>query len=255
MILNRMAGGWRELPDNIFCDIMTMVGLKLKGLKDLHYSRLVCHDWNAKISQMTKQRKSIIKEFAELQKEFAEYYDSEIYIRSSLAHHGLLGSVENMILKNVDLASVPAQYLASLTSCTTNRVSIVNVSNTNLSTILANVKSKSLHIRQSLDTEETQALVQLMENTVNFVELGDDLEAEVSMDLEALIQYSGQGACDHVLYYKHNQITSMYQYLRNWAQGNNWEEDSNHEWSWSVSWRRNDCDHFQPRQHKRRRGL
>ena len=62
MILNRMAGGWRELPDNIFCDIMTMVGLKLKGLKDLHYSRLVCHDWNAKISQMTKQHKSIIKD-------------------------------------------------------------------------------------------------------------------------------------------------------------------------------------------------
>ena len=43
----------------------------------------------------------------------------EIMAAASLAHHGLLGSVECMWLNCVDLASVPAEHLASLASCVT----------------------------------------------------------------------------------------------------------------------------------------
>ena len=49
-------------------------------------------------------------------------------------------------------------------------------------------------ISQSLGREETQALVQAMESGVEDLNLGK----EVTVDIEALIQYSGQGVCSSV---------------------------------------------------------
>ena len=119
----------------------------------------------------------------------------EIMDAASLAHHGMLGSVECMWLNFVDLASVPAEHLASLASCVTRNVRLNKVININLVCILDNIKCEKLDIYQflQLEREETQALVRAMESNVREVNLHS-----VSLDINTLTQYSGQGACRKV---------------------------------------------------------
>ena len=91
----------------------------------------------------------------------------KISTAASLIHHKLFGSVNmaTMRLDGLDLASVPAEYLASLTACVTELVEIWNVSNIDLTSILDRCKSAVLNIdNQTLSTEETQALVRAMAN-------------------------------------------------------------------------------------------
>ena len=122
---------------------------------------------------------------------------AEITCAASLAHHGLLGSVREIRLCNVDLTSVPTEHLASLASSVTASVTIKNVRGSyyDLVTILDSVKCKRLDImRQSLDSEETQALVRAMESRVEEVRLIE----EVTLDIMDLMEYSGQGKCKKV---------------------------------------------------------
>ena len=91
---------------------------------------------------------------------------------ASLAHQRLLGSVRVMRLDDDDLTSVTAEHLASLVSYVTRCVYIKNVSGCGLVNIMESVKSRVLDIsRQSLSTEETQALVRAMESGVEMVKL------------------------------------------------------------------------------------
>ena len=144
---------------------------------------------------------------------------------ASLAHHGLLGSVKCIELKDVNLTSVPAEYLASLVSSVTGRVTIENVSGCDLITILDSVKSRVLNISwQSLGREETQALVRAMESHVEEVQLYKD----VTLDIGDLMEYSGQGKCRKVLRCGGNIYVERYrrqlmEQLRTWATNRNWE--------------------------------
>ena len=143
---------------------------------------------------------------------------SVITCASSLANHGLLGSVDWMRLCNVDLTSVPAEHLASLASSVTGSVNIRGVSGCGLLTFLDNVKSKELWIsRQSLDSEETQALVRAMESGVEEVVLNGG----VTLDIRALMEYSGQGKC-RVIECQLNTADRYRKHLRRWAKGCNW---------------------------------
>ena len=93
-----------------------------------------------------------------------------------LAHKGPLRSVylNDLNLLNVDLASVPAHNLASLIACVMGAIHISNVSGCDLVSILQSIRSKVLDICcQRLDSEETGALVQSMESSVEVVWLGD----------------------------------------------------------------------------------
>ena len=113
---------------------------------------------------------------------------------ASLAHHGILGSVEQLFLCDVDLTSVQADHLASLVSSVTWRVAISNVIGCDLVNILDGVKSLDFGLviaNQSLGSEETRALVRVMESGVTSVEMGDGL----TLDIRVLIEYSGQGKC------------------------------------------------------------
>merc|ERR1719195_1361369 len=97
-----------------------------------------------------------------------------------------------MRLDGLDLASIPAEHLASLVSFVTRNVDIINVRNCDLINILDNIKSKVLRISSmTLNSEETRALVRAMESRVERVILG--FEGEVILDIRALTQYSGQG--------------------------------------------------------------
>ena len=144
---------------------------------------------------------------------------SLITCASSLANHGLLGSVAWMRLEDVDLTSVPTEPLASLASSVTRRVLIENVSGCGLVTILDNVKSEELSIySQSLGSEETQALVQAMESRVEEVRL----HREVTLDIRALMEYSGQGKCREVGCGMGDTADRYREQLRTWATSNNW---------------------------------
>ena len=138
---------------------------------------------------------------------------------ASLAHHGLLGSMQRMVLRDVDLTSVPAEHLASLASSVTFSVCIQNVSGCDLITILDSVKSRLLSIRsQSLDSEETQALVRAMDSRVEEVWLYE----EVTLDIRELMEYNGQGKCRRVDCYCDTRDRYREQ-LRTWATSRNWE--------------------------------
>ena len=72
---------------------------------------------------------------------------------------------------------------------------ISNVSGCDLVSLLTSLKCQELIIhRQTLGREETQALVRAMESDVERVRLN----VEVTLDIEALTEYSGQGVCRRV---------------------------------------------------------
>ena len=95
---------------------------------------------------------------------------------ASLAHHGLLGSIVSIMLHNVDLSPVPAQHLASLASCVTNLLTIQNICGCDLVSLLTSLKCEVLNIwSQNLGKEETRALVQAMESSVEEVVLSHEV--------------------------------------------------------------------------------
>ena len=147
-------------------------------------------------------------------------YTSMLKCGASLAHHGLLGSVDMLQLYNVDLSPVPAQHLASLASCVTSSLDIENVSGCDLASLLTSVKCRLLQIsRQNLEREETQALVQAMESGVKTVWL----EREVTLDMETLTEYSGQGVCRSVQVVLMRDTATRYsEEMRTWARSRNW---------------------------------
>ena len=147
----------------------------------------------------------------------------EITCAASLAHHGLLGSVDwirlgNVDLRDVDPTSVPAEHLTSLVSCVTGWVSIMKVSGCDLVTILDNVKSRVFRIiRQSLDSEETQAMVRAMESRVEMVKLN----YEVKLDIRILMEHNGLGKCREGERYI-DTADKYKKQLRTWATSRNW---------------------------------
>ena len=186
---------WQNLPDLLFHDVIMMVGMD--QLENIPKCTQVCRSWNVMVSQMTKYKKVTIRKKVEIlvSKISSSFYDSKIdkidkiITAARVAHHGLHGSVWEMWLCDVDLAS--------LASCVTTSVDIKNVSNCDLTSILDSVKCEELWISsQTLSSEETQALVRAMESGVDKVHLG--FCGEVSLDITALTQYSGQGKCGYV---------------------------------------------------------
>ena len=76
-----------------------------------------------------------------------------------------------------------------------------------------------LHIgRQSLGSEETQALVQAMESRVEEVRLFSN----VTLDIRDLMEYSGQGKCGMVECYE-DTMDRYREKLKTWVMGRNWE--------------------------------
>ena len=136
---------------------------------------------------------------------------------ASLAHHGLLDSVKDLRLYNINLSSVPAQHLTSLASCVTSKLFIMNVSGCDMVTLLTCLKCRMLHIcRQSLGREDTRALVQAMHLVLFLV-----LDYEVTLDIDALTKYNGQGVCWRVELY--GDTGSLYRKkLKTWARSRKW---------------------------------
>ena len=149
---------------------------------------------------------------------------------ASLAHYGLLGKlkISSLHLEN-DLSSVPIEHLTSLMSKETEMLLIRNVSGCDLVTIFHSVNSDHLSFRlhfyiegQHLVTEETQALVQAMETRVPYLFLGasnGDKAGEMTLDIEALVNYSGKGKCRGIMCWS---PTWYREELKSWAEQRNW---------------------------------
>ena len=219
--------GWQNLPGPIFEDVMMMmmtgsesfkyfskVKINLTARPDSQVKeplkcRQVCRNWNVMISQMTKQKKDTIRGKATgVASKIREWltsgpffdYISLIKTAALLAHHGMLGSLENIWLKSMTLSSVPDDHLASLVSSVTGtvRISYVRCHQGGLIPLLNSIKCDTLHISsQTLGREETQALVRAMESNVESICLGP----ETNLDIAVLNQYSGEGKCRSVGYY------------------------------------------------------
>ena len=156
----------------------------------------------------------------------------EITCAASLAHHGLLGSVKDMSLDDVDLTSVPAEHLASLASSVTGRVYIENVSGCDLVTILDSVKSRVLNIsRQRLgSSEETQALVRALESGVETV----GLDCSVTLNISDLREYSGQGKWREVWCDDRDAAPRYREQMRSWATSRNWKVTLDNIYSFTI---------------------
>jgi len=136
----------------------------------------------------------------------------DMTLAGSLAHLGLLGPLNFIDLDANNQASIPAQHLAALLSC----VKHVNISGCdNIETIMESVQSGGLRIsNQCLSSGETQALVLAMETRVEKVSLA----LGVTVDIEALTKYSGQGRC-HTL----GLCEADVEKLEDWCkEGKNW---------------------------------
>jgi len=252
--------GWTSLPDLIFIDIMMKVGLE--NLEGLHRCRQVCKTWDEKIlSEICQRKRKIMKERIEkawgpgmlpsneeishakwaeaggildtnkierLTERFRKVFEEgSIYMEkidvltcgASLANHGLLNSVKDMRLLSVDLSQVPTEVMASLVSCVTRSITILNVTGCDMVSLLSSLKCQWLSIEgHSLGREDTRALVRAMESQVETVTLWRG----VTLDIEVLVEYSGQGLCRRVGLW----VDTAERYredLRTWTKRRNWK--------------------------------
>jgi len=183
-----------------------------------------------KIERLTKRLRFVLANWNNDDQKFVMTWTSlsskkrEFMFVAKLAHHGLLGSVEKLSLLDVDLSPFPARHLASLTSSLTNYLAISNVRGCDLVSLLNSLKCENLYIfNQSLGREETQALVQAMESSVEEVGLGKG----VTLDLETLVEYSGQGVCRQVEL-RGDTLTRYRKDMKKWA---NWKVDVDVAWT------------------------
>lgn len=175
-----------------------------------------------KIERLSERVKNVFKdEYFNIEKNMEKFICG-----ASLAHHGLLDSLEIFELRGVDLSPFPTQHLASLVSCVTSKLHIENIRGCDLVSLLTSLKCKQLGIwRQSLGREETRALVQAMESGVEEV----FLFTGVTLDIEALVEYeySRQGVCRCVGIVGVDDTKDRdREELRKWASRKNWRVGS-----------------------------
>ena len=215
-----------NLPIEDLEEIFLRVGQA--SYEELNELRLVCKAWNESIKKKLRAKNPSAewgRIIASRVKRRLESFEdpplsvAEITRAASLAHQGHLGSVEELWL-DVNLSSIPADHLASLVSRVKGSVCIENVNGCDLITILDSVKSKCLSVwSQSLDSEETRALVRAMESRVEEVGLYE----EVTLDIKAMTEYSGQGKCWVVVMFDHDTKSRYEEDLRTLAQNRNWQ--------------------------------
>ena len=251
---------WGTLPELIFSDIMMMVGLQsLESLHRCRQVCKTWNEMIARVIWDSGNKKMILREriqrnwgpgmlpseeeislakmlvaggilepghiqsLTERIRGALSIGDGDITVvkcGAALAFHGLLlGHVHRMSLRKVDVSEIPDQHLASLASCVTSFLQIENViGGQQIVSLLTNLKCDGLSIdRQSLGREETQALVQAMLSGVRWVRLME----KVTLDVEALAEYSGQGVCREVRLL--GDTAARYkEELRTWASNRNW---------------------------------
>ena len=143
--------------------------------------------------------------------------EDEIRRAALLAWEGHLTSVENMKIMNVSITDIPLDHMERLVSVVTGKVNINMIHHTGqLSNILTNVKCPDLCLSEmKLGQSETRALVAAMRDRVQRVRIG-----HVTMDIEELTQYDGQGRCSWFM--MGGKTWRHWEKLRRWAADKGW---------------------------------
>ena len=138
---------------------------------------------------------------------------AEIKRAAQLAWEGFLTSMECMWIYDKSITDIPRDHLEKLASIVTEGVWIDNMTHTDqLGSILASVKCTVFRLeRMDLSEAETQALVTAMRDRVQWVGLWN-----VTLDMEELTQYDGQGLCS-VLHVWGDTRDRYRNWLRRWA--------------------------------------
>ena len=144
--------------------------------------------------------------------------EAEIKRAALLAWEGHLTSVECMEIRNMSITDIPRDHMEILAS-------IDNVTQANqLGRILASVKCSVLCLRDmELSEEETRALVTAMRDRVEDVWLYED----VTLDIEELTQYDGQGRCRWLVVVGDTRARDR---LRRWAADKGWTLTRDNVW-------------------------
>jgi len=116
---------------------------------------------------------------------------SEVKQAALLAWEGYLTSLEFMNIRNMDITEILRDQMNNLTSIVTKRVMLENITNIELSSILASVTAtRLLLLNVELSEEDTRALVTAMR-----VHLEEVWLENVTLNIEQLCQYEGLGKC------------------------------------------------------------
>ena len=132
-----------------------------------------------------------------------------------------------MTLKEVDVSSIPPDHLSALSSSITQTLYIDNMEG-DITPVLLNVKTKYLIIsNMKLSVDETLSLVNAM-NNVEWVLLGMGRFGLVTLDMETLSTYTGQGRCDmiHCFYETKEKYRTE---LVTWTRWIGWKIEKEHD--------------------------
>ena len=143
---------------------------------------------------------------------------SQLSCAAVLASHGHLTRVEKLTLKNMDISSVEPGDLRTLVKCVTEEVSVDNVTG-DLSPVLHSGRCRALRLYNiTLTSAETQNLAVAMVSGVKEVRLGKN----VTLGMETLTQYNGQGECEEVELFDNTKEMYLDQ-VKVWARGMDWK--------------------------------
>ena len=146
--------------------------------------------------------------------------EAEIKRVALLALEGHLTSVNFMNIKAINITDIPKDQMEKLTSIVTQRVDIDYMAHADqLGSTLSSATCSDLWLNNMELTEtETQALVTAMRDRVQRVRLGYN----VTLDIEELTKYDGQGRCSHIQV--HGDTRNMYKKrLKRWTAFKRWK--------------------------------
>ena len=205
---------WRGLINNL----LLILGIDDKNFLDEQFHEKSFKNIFQVLRKCAEYRAKMVKRNFHL---YNTYYgaptDTDIAEASILAHHGLLGPIDELTLWNLDLSLVPTQNLGSLVASVTETVDIdKDKTNIDLSSVLDKIECERLMIRKPLSNKEMQALLRAMETRLTAVSLYAEDE---TFDIETLTTYDGKGKCMTIFFngnFNFNLIVS-------WAKKINWE--------------------------------
>ena len=166
---------------------------------------------------------SLEKKFSSL-RAFHKADLQKVTFAASLAYHGCIKTIRNLDLRHIDLTSIPADHPATLVSCVTCEVTIMNtVTGFDLVRFIDSLRCEWLYIGVIMGTEETQALVRAMESHLVNVRIRGSWK--MTLDIAELTKYSGQGKCSHIQCYGYVYNNVFKEELGTRAQIKNWKTE------------------------------
>ena len=137
---------------------------------------------------------------------------------ASFCFHGYITEVRYLILKEVDVSSIPADHLSALSSSITHLLYIDNVEG-DIAPLL-DVKIGNLSIsNMELSVGDTLSMVSAMKN-IKTLWLG--YCGLVTLDMETLSTYTGQRRCDEI-WCCHDTKKKYRRELISWTRGIDWK--------------------------------